>query len=114
MGRKALKLLVFAVLISSLLSAAGKKTLGIYDSLKWKRISGATLSEDGRWFGYALVPNLGKAEVVIKDLKTGKEYKFNIGEVKGYLMKTVSFSADSRWAAFFSYPEKKKVKRKLP
>lgn len=85
--------------------AAGPGPLGLQDILRWKTISGPELSPDGAWFLYRLSPVEGNGEVVIKQVKGTKEYRFPSGEApRGYFAPRISFSADSKWAAFFAYP----------
>ena len=88
-----------------------KKTIGVYDSLKWKSIRGVKLSDNGVWFGYSLVPNYGKSKTIIKNIKTDKEYKFDIGKINSYYGNKIEFSADSKWVAFYIHPEKGKNKK---
>ena len=50
------------------------------DILSWKRIHSATVSPDGGWFAYRLNPNEGDSELVLRNLKDGKELRYPIGE----------------------------------
>ncbi|MDQ2710804.1 MAG: prolyl oligopeptidase family serine peptidase [Acidobacteriota bacterium] len=52
---------------------------GDYDS--WRHIQNQVLSADGQFLAYALFPQQGDGEVVIRDLKTGKELRQPIGEL---------------------------------
>jgi dipeptidyl aminopeptidase/acylaminoacyl peptidase len=88
-----------------------KKPIGVYDSLKWKSIRGGKLSDNGVWFGYSLVPNYGKSKTIIKNIKTGKEHKFDVGKISSYFGNKIEFSADSKWAAFYVHPDKKRGKK---
>jgi dipeptidyl aminopeptidase/acylaminoacyl peptidase len=74
------------VLLSSLVLAAGAQTAGKrplnhrdYDP--WKTISSQVLSRDGKFLAYALFPEEGDGELVIRDLVTGKEFHENAGSV---------------------------------
>jgi len=54
---------------------AAKKpiTHDVYDS--WKTIQGTKLSRDGVWVAYALNPQDGDGELVVRNVKTGIEYR---------------------------------------
>ena len=55
--------------------AAHKKpiTHDVYDG--WKTIQGTKLSRDGVWVAYALAPQDGDGEIVVRNLKTNVEYR---------------------------------------
>ena len=84
MERKTLKSLsrtfVLLAVVLTLASAAGsaaaaKKPLS-YDAYNgWRSIQGTQLSRDGRWLVYALAPQDGDGELVVRDLKTDKEFR---------------------------------------
>ena len=84
MERKTLKSLsrtfVLLAVVLPLASAAGsaaaaKKPLS-YDAYNgWRSIQGTQLSRDGRWLAYALAPQDGDGELVVRDLKTDKEFR---------------------------------------
>ncbi|MBI3401191.1 MAG: hypothetical protein HY048_07195 [Acidobacteria bacterium] len=46
-------------------------THDVYDS--WKSIQGTTLSADGVWLAYALTPQDGDGELIVRNLKTNAE-----------------------------------------
>src|SRR5439155_308402 len=48
-------------------------THDVYDS--WKSIQGTKISRDGTWVAYALVPQDGDGELVVRSLKTNAEYR---------------------------------------
>ena len=60
---------------------------------------------------YRLSPLEGESEIVLKQVAGTKEHRFPIGEAPrfGGGMRT-GFSADSKWAAFLSYPGTKEAK----
>ncbi len=117
MFRKLSFVLVFA--LSAMLVAAvpasaqdqveesGLQALDLADVLGWKSIGGATVSKDGAWFGHAVTPAEGDAEVIIRETNGDRELKFPIGDPG---RARVSFSDDSRWAAFTIFPTKKEAK----
>ena len=52
-------------------------THGDYDS--WRAIQGQSLSRDGKFVAYALVPQDGDGEVVVRNLATGAEWRHSRG-----------------------------------
>src|SRR5262245_45121220 len=48
-------------------------THDVYDS--WKSIQGTKVSRDGAWVAYALAPQDGDGELVVRNLKTNSEYR---------------------------------------
>jgi dipeptidyl aminopeptidase/acylaminoacyl peptidase len=90
---------------------AGPRPLALQDILAWKAVGAAELSPDGTWFLYRLSPLEGESEVVLRQVAGTKEYRFPIGEAPRYgsSLRT-GFSADSKWAAFLSYPGTKEMK----
>ena len=91
--------------------AAAPRPLGLQDILAWRSIGMAELSPDGTWFMYKLGPLEGESEMVLRQVAGTKEYRFPIGEAPRYgsAVRT-GFSADSKWAAFLSYPGSKEMK----
>ncbi len=112
----AFALSVFAFVISAPLRA-DQKPLTLPDVLAWKRLQTPVLSNNGQWFAYKLVPNDGNSQVVLKNIETGAEQRFDIGEVlrpnpyapgaREMMAATphdVVFSDDSKWLAFNVHP----------
>jgi dipeptidyl aminopeptidase/acylaminoacyl peptidase len=107
--------------------AQTQKPMQLADILAWKRITSPAVSHNGEWFAYRLAPAEGDAEVVIRNLKTGKEQRFPIGDPGAAapapdatappaaapiaIGSAVSISADSKWVAFSAYPTTKESKR---
>ncbi len=97
--------------------------LQLTDLVSWKRIGTPALSASGEWFAYRLAPAEGDAEVVIRNLKTGKDLRFPIGDPGSTapsgataapvpsLGASLGISDDSRWAAFSVYPTEKEAKQ---
>ena len=78
-GMTFLRTLVLLAIVLPLVSAAGaaaaKKPLS-YDAYNgWRSIQGTQLSRDGHWLAYALAPQDGDGELVVRDLKTDKEFR---------------------------------------
>lgn len=66
-------------------------TYAAYDS--WKAISGTTISRDGRWVAYSLVPEDGDGELVVRNTESGVEYR----SARGI---TPTITADGKFVAF--------------
>ncbi|HEY6212281.1 MAG TPA: prolyl oligopeptidase family serine peptidase [Vicinamibacterales bacterium] len=65
--------LVWCVGISAQTPHKKPITHDVYDS--WKSIQGTKISRDGVWVAYALVPQDGDGELVVRNLKTNAEYR---------------------------------------
>ena len=74
------------------------RALEISDVADWQRVSGMTLSEDTKWYGYALMPNEGDGQLFLKRREDGKTHEFKVGPGSG----GIEFSHDGVWAAFRS------------
>ena len=106
-----------------LLASAAPRPIEITDIFGWKRIQAPNVSSDGTWFAYRVVPNEGDSDLVVRNLKDGKETRFSIGEVSsvtrqgppGIARETgVEFSEDGKWLAFQVFPKRadsRKAKR---
>lgn len=103
-----------------------KHAMQLSDILAWKRIQAPSVSNDGEWFAYRLAPAEGNTEVVIRNLKSGKDLRFPTGDAgasapapTGTPAPAVviagpggpSISADSRWVAFSVYPATREAKQ---
>jgi dipeptidyl aminopeptidase/acylaminoacyl peptidase len=119
------------VLLTGLLVSAGltwaQKPIQLADILSWKRLQNPTLSNNGEWFAYRLGPAEGEAEIVIRNLKSGKEVRFPIGDSGASAPApdpngpppplavgaggALAISGDSRWAAFQAWPGTKEAKK---
>jgi hypothetical protein len=75
--RSVLVLLAFALVAP----AQSKRPLSHRDYDGWKSISSQVLSRDGRFLAYALFPEEGDGELVVRNLATGKELHENAGTV---------------------------------
>ena len=113
------------LLSASLLSAAlcAQKPIQLPDILSWKRLQAPVVSNDGEWLAYRISPLEGDAEVVIRNLKSGKETRFPIGDAAASAPApdaaaapitagiSIAIAANSRWAAFQAYPSTKEAKK---
>jgi dipeptidyl aminopeptidase/acylaminoacyl peptidase len=70
-----------AVLLAGVLLGGGKRPLTHADYDSWRHIQDQKLSNDGRYLAYALFPQQGNGELVVRDLQTGKELRQPIGEL---------------------------------
>ncbi len=68
-----------ALLVYPLLAAKRPLTHSDYDT--WRHIQNQQLSGDGHQLAYALFPQQGDGELVVRDLLTGKEIRQPIGEL---------------------------------
>ena len=94
----------------------GKKSIQIEDIIAWKTIGATSLSKNGEWFAYRVGPQEGDAELVVKNIQSGKELKFPLGESGGGGAGVVigggaSFSDDAKWIAFTSNPSREEAQR---
>src|SRR5215813_9065281 len=97
-----------------------QRPIELADIMAWKGISATALSENGEWFGYRIGPTEGDSDVVIRQTKGDKGYKFSIGEVPAPPVlfgppdpstlpvagPAVAFSSDGKFAAFTMYPSR--------
>lgn len=103
--------------------AAAKKSLAVEDVIAWKNISTTALSNDGQWFAYRVAPQEGDAELVVRNIQSGKETKFPLGEVGAPAGRgggagagvfgggSLQFSDDSKWIAFTKAPLRAEAQR---
>ncbi len=111
--------------LTGVLGAQTKRPMTYADTDGWRSISGQKLSNDGAFAAYGLFPQDGDGEVVIRNLTTGKEIKEAAGarpappapdpdrETPPPQRTTqIAFSADSRFAAFTTFPKKEEAKKK--
>src|SRR5215471_8229060 len=75
-------------------------THDVYDS--WKSIQGTKLSRDGVWLAYALAPQDGDGELVVRNLKTNAEHRAPRG-------RDAVITPDDKFVVFSVAPLKKDV-----
>jgi hypothetical protein len=105
---------------------AQKRPLTHQDYDSWRSIQSTHLSADGAYLGYALFPQEGDGEFVLRNLKTGKEWRESIGArppaapANRALQNPddppppppsiiVAFSKDSRTVVFSTFPPKTEI-----
>ncbi len=105
-------------IVCLLVSAQGKRPLNHHDYDGWRSIAGQHLSPDGKFLAYAVFPQEGDGEVILRNLTTGKESRYPAGarpapaatseeapvaEARGV---TIAFSSNSRTVVFSTFPAK--------
>ena len=69
----ALTLVACFTLVGFAANGASEHPMTLADILAWKRIQTPVITADGAFFAYRLTPAEGNAEVIVRNLKTGKE-----------------------------------------
>lgn len=122
------RLAALAVLACAAPAAAqtgtGKRALTPADFDQWMSVRGETLSRDGRWVVYSLVPQVGDGEVVVRSTRGATEYRHPRGYIgrpqnragatgpgAGYNAPPARLTADGRWAVFTIDPPRDSVER---
>ena len=80
-------------------SAAGKRPLGYEAFDAWWSIQGTTLSRNGEWLAYALTAQALDGQLVVRNLRTGQEFKHPRGT-------SPSFTPDGKFLVFSIVPTK--------
>jgi dipeptidyl aminopeptidase/acylaminoacyl peptidase len=75
----------------------GPKPIALEDYAKFKRITGAAISNDGKWMQYTVTPNDGDGTLFVKSLESDKVYDIPRGT-------GAVFSEDGRWIGYFIAP----------
>ena len=95
--------LVLAAPLGELAAQAPAKKPVSYDAYDgWKAIQGTKVSRDGAWLAYALVPQDGDGELVVRNLKSGAETRHARG-------KDPAITFDDRFIVFAIAPPKADV-----
>jgi dienelactone hydrolase len=115
-----LAIFVFAAMLAP--ADTAQKPIQLNDILAWKRIVSPSVSPDGIWFAYRVSPAEGNSEVVIRNLRDGKDQHFPIGEIPPVAApaggppqimmaaRDLAISDDGKYAAFLAYPSAKEAK----
>jgi len=77
--------------------SAAPTPIALEDYAKFKRITSAAISADGKWMHYTVTPNDGDATLLVKALDGDKVYEIPRGA-------NPAFSDDGRWVAYFIAP----------
>lgn len=98
-----------------------KRPLAHRDYASWRAIATPTLSRDGRYLAYSYMPQEGDGDLVVRDLKTGKEQRYGVGALPPPPLPDpdanpdapppvrnvrISFTGDSRYVVCTTYPLK--------
>lgn len=114
-------LLVAGLLCAAPLAAQQKQPLTVTDFDQWRSIANETLSRDGAWAVYSLVPQVGEGEVVVRRFPDGPEYRHTRGYIgrpqtragadrgAGYRAPPARITADSRYVVFTVDPTRAEV-----
>jgi len=113
-------------------AAPPKRALTHKDYDGWRSISSPTLSRNGEWLAYSLMPQEGDGDLVVKNLKSGKETRYVVGTLPPPPIPDptateeppargirVLFTSDNQWLSATTYPlkadtEKARKERKRP
>ncbi len=60
-------------------ASASRRPLRHSDYDAWRSLVGATISRDGRWIAYSLLPQDGDGEVVVRQVVSGQEWRHGRG-----------------------------------
>ena len=88
---------LFTLLLGASASDAGTQPLTWVDLMQFRQIEGPVLSKQGIWLAYALRPDRGDSEVMVRS--TGGETVFSIE-----LGSNAAISGDERWVAALIQP----------
>jgi dipeptidyl aminopeptidase/acylaminoacyl peptidase len=77
--------------------ANGARPIALADYGRFRRITGASISADGKWMLHTVSPNEGDATLFIQSLDTSTKYEIPRGT-------GASFSDTARWVAYFVAP----------
>lgn len=107
------------VLLAVSFAQTAKRPLNHKDYDGWRTIAGQHLSADGKFLAYALFPEEGDGEVIVRNLVTGRDSHFPAGsrpqpaaasteegpaaEPRGT---TITFSSDNKFVVFSVFPTK--------
>jgi dienelactone hydrolase len=79
--------------------STARRPIAMADVFAWRSLHGSALSPDGKWFAYRTGPTKGEGDVIVRQTKGDKEYKFAAGETS-VVGGPLTFSHDSKWLAF--------------
>src|SRR5579872_1196794 len=117
--------LVFALLLTGVL-AAQKRPITHADYDSWRSIRSQQLSRDGKFLAYALFPQEGDGQFVVRNLTTGKEFRASAGQTpppprpdpsqpeEGPQQPrsiTIAFTHDSKYVVFSTFPPNDEVEK---
>jgi dipeptidyl aminopeptidase/acylaminoacyl peptidase len=71
---------LLAILAGVVVLDAGDRPLTFEDLMKFRQIQNASISEDGAWVAFALVPDRGDGEAVVQSTASDTRYRIERGE----------------------------------
>ena len=105
----------------------GKRALTHKDDDAWRSIASQVVSRDGRYLAYSYMPQDGDGDLIVRDLKTGKERRESAGALPPPVIQTaeetnpeapppvrsirIAITSDSRFAVATTYPRKVEVEQ---
>ncbi len=107
-------LLIIALVLPQLARAQDKKPLTHDDYDSWKSLGSSAISPDGNWFLYLDTPQKGEADVVVINIKSGKEFRHAVGftgeGTTAHRSARPQFSYDSTHVVFLISPSQAEIK----
>jgi len=110
---------LFAAAAIFLAAAPPKRPLTHKDYDAWRSIASPSVSRSGEWLAYSYMPQEGDGDLVIKNLKTGKESRYAVGMLPPPPIPDptsteeppargirVLFTSDNQWLVATTYPAK--------
>ena len=73
--RRSFAFLLLALVSASMMAAQSKRPLRHTDYDAWRNIVSQKLSPDGSFLAYGLFPQEGDGEVIVRNLKSGAEWR---------------------------------------
>jgi dipeptidyl aminopeptidase/acylaminoacyl peptidase len=77
--------------------SSGPRPITLEDYAQFKRITGAAISNDGKWMHYTVTPNDGDGTLYVKSLDSDQVHEVPRGA-------NPAFSEDGRWIGYFIAP----------
>ncbi len=130
--RRALLLVALIGIGAPVTAQSAKKVLTQADYDVWRSIQGSALSNDGQWVAYTIQPLIGEGELVVRNTKSGTEFKHTRGFTGrppapgmpgtpglggeeetpgGPGVPPARFTADSRYVLFIVQPSRAEVEQ---
>ncbi|MCJ7582528.1 MAG: prolyl oligopeptidase family serine peptidase, partial [Candidatus Aminicenantes bacterium] len=107
-------LLIFALVFPAASKAQDKRPLTHQDYDSWKSLGSSTISPDGNWILYLETPQKGEADLVVVNIKTGKEFRHAVGftgeGTTAHRAAGSQFSFDSTHVVFLISPSETEIK----
>ena len=107
-------LLIFALVFPTVSNAQDKRPLTHEDYDSWKSLGSSAISPDGNWILYLETPQKGEADLVVINIKTGKEFRHAVGftgeGTTAHRSASPQFSYDSTHVVFLVSPSQAEIK----